>query len=309
MHTCLQHIAVMHRQFKMVDWLMEHGAKPSIKAMNRKGLTPFTLSVWLGYVDMYQHIALNYLSEVLWKYGNSQLQFIDLEQIDSFRMEEYDEDAHELTQIQTPNPTQSQSEGFNSRSSQASSKASIKKEGLDNSKDLLHGLPGWRSAFEIIVHKELEQFTQESIFEYLIDTKWSAFGQWIYLGCIVCTYIALLVLYYAATLLRMQHLMHDPPFPPQYGLAAFHDTSGIMFLVLASVGCLMLLVMSWALMRVRFRDLDQDHNGQISMEEVRMFVFKNLTSASFLTMAGLLWAIAAARHYGDHDMVRCPPSS
>jgi hypothetical protein len=62
--------------------------------------------------------------------------------------------------------------------------------------------------------------------------------------------------------------------------------------------------MSWILMRVRFRDLDQNHDGHISIEEARTFIFKNLTSASLVSMSGIFWGIVASRHYCNHDLVR-----
>jgi hypothetical protein len=280
-----------------------------------KGLTPFTLSVWLGYVDMYQHIALKYLSEVLWKYGDAQLQFIDLEQIDSFRMEEYDEDAHELTQIQTLTQTLSQTEGFSLRSSQASSKASIKKEGLDNSKDLLHGLPGWRSAFEIMLQRNLKEFVEDGIFGYLIVSKWSAFGKWIYFVVVVVPYLCVLALFLTATLMRIEELMKLRDFFAEHpavdklayvihGSDAFKNDSGYIFLILASVGSCIMLYIAWIWLRVRFRHLDQDRNGQVSFEEIRMFLQENLASAGCLASACLFECIVAARYNGQHDVVR-----
>jgi hypothetical protein len=263
MHAFSQHIAVMHKQLPMVDWLMEQKANPSMRIVNRKGLTPFTLSVWLGDVEMYRHIARKYLSEVLLKYGDSKLQFIDLEQIDSFRMEESDEDS----QIPKDNP---QNEALDSRSREKWDRIPATNEG--NCSLPLHANPGWRSAFEIILEKNLKEFADDEIFEYLIANKWSAFGQWMYFVLVVVPYLGILVLYVTATLMRMEELMKlryfyaDNPGLDKldhviYGSDAFQNDSGYMFLILASVGACIMLYIAWIWMRVRFRHLDQDHNG------------------------------------------------
>jgi hypothetical protein len=33
-------------------WLLENEGRKSLRIMNKQGLTPFTLAVWLGDVDM-----------------------------------------------------------------------------------------------------------------------------------------------------------------------------------------------------------------------------------------------------------------
>jgi hypothetical protein len=288
------HISVMHRQIHMVDWLMEHRA--SMRIMNKQGLTPFTLSVWLGNVEMYTHIANKFLGDLKWQYGpNCQLKYIDLEQIDSFRMR--------ISQT--------------SIDSQACK--SISKDKGEQQEDVrrehpLHDYPGperWRSAFEIIIEKELAEFANETIFNYLIESKWSAFAWWIYLFGVVGTYVAVLALFVAATLMRVQELSDARAVSSQTGfetaevtgLEAFKNASGYMFLILASAGSGILLFIAWILLRVQYRDLDQNHDGKISTDEMMLFVFKNLSSVCCLAAFGLIEGIVAARHQGQLNLV------
>ncbi len=136
------HIAVLHGHMDMVDWLVDNGAKQCMRTMNKQGLTPFTLSVWLEDIDMYAHIAQKFLHVELWKFGSCSLDFIDLDQIDSFRKE-----------------TGSRSEGHDQdRDTGVQVAGAAEGEAVrekDKEEDHLHEQDGWRSAFEIIVEKEL----------------------------------------------------------------------------------------------------------------------------------------------------------
>jgi hypothetical protein len=179
----------------------------------------------------------------------------------------------------------------------------------------LHGIDGWRSAFEIIIEKEVKEFADEAIFNDLIRCKWDAFGRYIYLGFVVVPYVSVLVVYIAASLTRVQdfsdmitfsdllHPTDDSSAHVVYGLAAFQNASGQMFLVLASVGAFFLLCIFWMLVRHRYRNLDQNHDGRISYDELRMFVYKNLCSVSCLVTCGLLEGIVAARYRGQLEAV------
>ncbi len=286
--------------------------------MNKQGLTPFTLSVWFGHFDMYTHIAETYLRDLLWTYGpDCKLQFTDLEQIDSFQME-----PEELDVLSS---TTNKPENLGSQRSQAEYE-SLKRRQNSEIPTPLHGSPGWRSAFEIIVEKELKVFAREEIFNYLVNSKWSSFGRDIYSGAIFGTYVCVLALFVAATLFRFPDSEMLRTIPPAFlpletsyntstGLVTgtgpptfdpFSDLSGQMFLVLASLGAFLLLCISWILMRTRFFHLDENHDGTISMGERSMYVFKNLASICCLITCCLLWGIVAARSHGKHDEVSSP---
>jgi hypothetical protein len=299
------HIAVMHKQTHMVDWLMENKARRSMRLMNNQGLTPFTLSVWLGDVDMYTHIAQRYLGEVVWKYGPScQLQFLDLEQIDSFvtkREPEKESSKKENQEARRPSDATVSSTG-----------ASPVENDYDYDHPPLHSEDGWRSAFHIIVDRECKAFANERIFNFLVESKWADFGRWIYFGTIFVTYSSVLAVYVSATYLRIQDLLKiRQDFPairnlsdhlPQ-GYDAFEDVSGNMFIILASVGASFLLYICLVLVRRPSRDLLQDHQARNYLEAARMFFFKNLASLLCAVMVGVLEGIVAARYQGRHDMV------
>jgi len=271
------HIAVMHARRSTFDWLLENGAKRSLRIMNKQGLTPFTLAVWLGDVEMYTHFANGPLCTLLWKYGAVDLKLTDLEQIDTFRTR------------------------------------SVLKNIEENEKDLanahIHAHPSWRSAFEIIVEKELKEFTNERIFDHLVMSKWDAFGRVIYFFRVFVLYIVILIFFFAASMIRISTLKVQDR-KPQTGLAAFEeDDSGIMWIILSSVGIVLLGNISWILLRVKRRDLDKDHDGSISTEEAMMFLFKNLGSLCGFVACILFVLVNVCRSLGwdeeEHALIAC----
>jgi hypothetical protein len=269
------HIAVMHKQTAIINWLMENGAKKSMRITNNLGLTPFTLSVWLGYVDMYSYIASRFLTQVQWNYGSCQLKLIDLEQIDSFVVEkDEDENADEP-------PCKQQD---------------------------------FRSAFEIIITRRIRPFVKETIFNNLLDTKWAAFGCWIYSIYVVFNYLVVLILYFFATFTRIQDLKRihsylalnpeeDPSVYLLVGNAAFQEVSGRLFLIIGSVGAIQLSYIAWLLFHPTSRLKGQRGDGQITFEELRMYLFENLASACCLATIALVEGIIVLRWYGHYEMV------
>jgi hypothetical protein len=86
-------MAVKHKNFDVVDWIVENGGKESLRVLNaagscnqnqflddrlcsagvkivthsarrRAGLTPFTLTCSLGFVDMFNHILEKHMRQV-----------------------------------------------------------------------------------------------------------------------------------------------------------------------------------------------------------------------------------------------------
>lgn len=87
-------------------------------------------------------MAENGLSSLLWKYGTDcELKLLDLEQIDTFRM--YDPSERLLITRDVKKD----------------------KDWKISYNEQLHANKKWRSAFEIIVEKELREFTRERIFD------------------------------------------------------------------------------------------------------------------------------------------------
>lgn len=82
------HMAVIHRQSEIIDWLMVNGSKESLGYMNDEHLTPFTLAAYHGYVDIFQKLT-NHMRETQWVYGQVQMSRLSLEQLDSFRIGDF----------------------------------------------------------------------------------------------------------------------------------------------------------------------------------------------------------------------------
>lgn len=76
------HLAALHERTDAIDWLMgkdEDGYL--LEALNLDGLTPFTLAVRYGKVEVYRHILYNYLSKTAWVYGRVRMRKTDLLQV------------------------------------------------------------------------------------------------------------------------------------------------------------------------------------------------------------------------------------
>jgi len=83
------HMAVYHKQLKVIDWLITHGGKPSLTMMNHDGLTPFTLAAKMGSSTVLYHILNTHMRDVSWGFGSVSLAKTSLEQMDSFRVKEH----------------------------------------------------------------------------------------------------------------------------------------------------------------------------------------------------------------------------
>eukprot|EP00282_Hemiselmis_andersenii_P015972 CAMPEP_0114112884 /NCGR_PEP_ID=MMETSP0043_2-20121206/2620_1 /TAXON_ID=464988 /ORGANISM="Hemiselmis andersenii, Strain CCMP644" /LENGTH=1168 /DNA_ID=CAMNT_0001205003 /DNA_START=196 /DNA_END=3702 /DNA_ORIENTATION=- len=83
------HMAVLHKQLRVIDWLIAHGGKPSLTIMNMDGLTPFTLAAKMGSGTVLYHILNTHMRDVSWAYGSVSLAKTSLEQMDSFRVKDH----------------------------------------------------------------------------------------------------------------------------------------------------------------------------------------------------------------------------
>ena len=79
------HLAVMHQKKNVIDWLLQNGAKPSLRTLNQDHLTPLTLAVRMGNAEVFQHIVSN-LEINVWTMGSARMLVTPLEQIDTFRI-------------------------------------------------------------------------------------------------------------------------------------------------------------------------------------------------------------------------------
>jgi ankyrin repeat protein len=78
------HQAVIHERIPIIDWLLAH--KASMLILNADHLTAFTIAARRGAVPTMSHL-INYQKLIEWKYGSVALTQIDLEQIDTFRIQ------------------------------------------------------------------------------------------------------------------------------------------------------------------------------------------------------------------------------
>jgi len=83
------HMAVFHKQLRVIDWLIGHGGRPSLTMMNLDGLTPFTLAAKMGSSAVLYHILNTHMRDVSWAYGSVSLAKTSLEQMDSFRVKDH----------------------------------------------------------------------------------------------------------------------------------------------------------------------------------------------------------------------------
>jgi hypothetical protein len=64
------HMAVLHKQPRVVDWLMTtKEGKACLDTANKEGLTPLNLAVRHGDVEMYNYVLYTYFSRVAWVFG------------------------------------------------------------------------------------------------------------------------------------------------------------------------------------------------------------------------------------------------
>jgi hypothetical protein len=180
----------------------------------------------------------------------------------------------------------------------------------------LHMNQKWRSALEIIVAHEKHEFAQDELFNKLVMSKWTKFGRRMYLQRTVIPYIVLLVAFAAAVVLRGQQIQTDfalsndseaaaRPRSGRFcvqsvwqGASDWDDADHSHFMAtlvleagIVVVGCPWLLWKGWRQRRLKIRDLDLNEDGVFSVEEIQIFVYKNLHF--FLDVSAALSVITA----------------
>ena len=393
------HMAVMYKQSRVVDWLLDHGGKPSMRAMNEDGLTPLTLAVRNGDPDMFQHL-ISRMRVQTWEIGSSKMIATPLEQIDTFRItssvasegetikrpswflprrvadtfisarsmptgqsmrtasadteQSHDERAESPTHDDCASGKSRMHETFSGNSGmdplasldalsrpevcerlmkindnvqqmsllalsplgtdkigKASSSlrmsweersAHLKVKNLiykNEDKPLptsLHEEPNWRSALEVVVQHEINEFFDEDIFVDLVDTKWEQFGRRKQLlRILICALVVLcasfavdhrtrsmrnyVLVQFGAT----EEYIHPPEFQCFFLIGEcpqeWEYALGVIFdLLLYGVSVLYFLYLSWRCARFSVRDLDPDGNLDIDYDEMLLFFYKNLTT-------------------------------
>jgi len=156
----------------------------------------------------------------------------------------------------------------------------------------LHQNPAWRSVFEIIVLKENAAFAQEPVFKALVRDKWNKYAWGMYVVFIICPYVVVFTLFAWATKLRMHEISLQEPSCGDWGgqSVPFQLTSSVL-------GFFVMIRIAYVRMRVKWRDLDSDGNQDVSREEIKMFIFKNLSSLFCLLLVPLFVCIPIARSF------------
>jgi hypothetical protein len=161
----------------------------------------------------------------------------------------------------------------------------------------LHINHKWRSALEIIVAHEVQEFAEDEMFQRLIRDKWRKFGRRMYLWRTVVPYILLLATFAANVMLRGAELERGHE-AASVGLgcrdfAAWvrgsdsaegdtEDSAGVRAVRLALEASLPLFWSPWLVWkgwrqrRLRYRDLDVNEDASISVQELQHFFHKNM---------------------------------
>jgi hypothetical protein len=74
------HLAVGFRRISTIDWLLDHGAQPSLDMLNNANYTPMTLAVRRGDVTTFQHLMERQKDQV-WTYGSTGMTSLTLSQV------------------------------------------------------------------------------------------------------------------------------------------------------------------------------------------------------------------------------------
>ena len=191
----------------------------------------------------------------------------------------------------------------------------------------------WRSALEVIVDHEVQEFVKDDLFQRLIHDKWRRFGRRMYIRRTVVPYLTVLACLIAVGYLRGTETNAAWPFVPDDGgsddsvmcLRNANMSSPSAFVAWikselppqgADVGSsvvnlflnLLLVVLfapflawkGWRQRNFRLLDLDTDADARISVAEAMLFVQKNL-HLIFNILGALLIVCAAAARLACHD--------
>jgi hypothetical protein len=192
----------------------------------------------------------------------------------------------------------------------------------------LHQNKLWRSALEVIVDHEVQEFVKDELFQRLIKDKWDRFGCWMYIKRTVAPYLLVLACLLSVAYLRGNEINAAWPYLspnsdspvtllclqsanmsspaallawiaaelPADGLSAsFSFATLVMNLLLVVAGAPFLLWKGLRQRRLRIQDLDTNADANISFDEIMLFIQKNLHFVLDILGAGLIIGAAAAR--------------
>ncbi len=191
----------------------------------------------------------------------------------------------------------------------------------------LHQNKLWRSALEVIVEHEVQEFVKDELFQRLIRDKWKRFARRMYLKRTVVPYLTVLGCLLSVGYLRGSEINLAWPYMPadnatavmclrnatmsspqalrEWILAELPPSGGggvvasiatlVMNLLLVVVCAPFLVWKGLRQRRFRMQDLDTNADAHISSEEVVLFVQKNLHFTFDVAGAVFIFCAAGAR--------------
>jgi hypothetical protein len=145
------HKAVEFNRIEAIDWLLAHSGYPSLFVLNKLGYSPVTLAAKCGHVEVFNHLMESeHLTEISWRFGSVARTMLNLEQLDTYVVEAKEVEAPLLEELLKPR--------------------------------LQTSHPSWRSAIQIIVDDEKEEFAHDAFFIDIIDQKWTKFARQMFLA-------------------------------------------------------------------------------------------------------------------------------
>ena len=148
------HKAVEFGHLKAIDWLLANGGYPSLRTLNDMGYSPVTLAAKCGHVEVFNHLMESeHITEISWCYGPVARTLMNLEQLDTYVVPQpvgAAKEAAEHERYHLLNPP------------------------LDTSH------PDWRSAIQVIVDDEKQEFAHDAFFMDIIMQKWNKFARWMF---------------------------------------------------------------------------------------------------------------------------------
>jgi hypothetical protein len=213
------------------------------------------------------HHLLGHIRETVWEYGDVKMSKTSLEQVDTFRVK-------------------------GSR---------------------LHETPKYRSALEIIVTHEVEAFAYDDLFNLLIQDKWRRFASRMYFRQSFLPYMLLLVGFSVMLNLIcgdrqhvwLQQLEGKKPFDndAQFRIENWWKDSSVVGIIIGLFGTLfaapLLIVKGWGSRRLGPKDYDPNEDGEISGEELMLFLYKNLKFLCSISISVLCFVAVICRAGGD----------
>uniref|UniRef100_A0A7S4L2Q6 Ion transport domain-containing protein n=1 Tax=Guillardia theta TaxID=55529 RepID=A0A7S4L2Q6_GUITH len=254
----------------------EEEAETLLTMLNKDGYTPLTLAARHGDVDTFYFILERYMKTILWAFGSKQRTQVSLDQIDSFRREK-----KEVKNEKEKEEEQEQKE-------QTTSKAALSLRWwwpAAAEKTRMHSHPKWRSALEVIVEHEVEEFVNDPFINRLIETKWKRFGRRIYLIDTALPFSLFLVAFVALLVLKVKQWDQKQQGPELHSL---HSWTLALNVLVKALG-VWLLFFGWT--HRHLKQTDRNPSERYKRMDFKKLLQKNISSILSILTAVLVFCI------------------